>query len=477
MSDHAPEERPLLDAIDATLAAPADPANADLLLQAWRKLPSGHVYSPHTRARLSSLAARRKEQDRAIHQMLAAVLRDVDDPEAIDFMLDLLTDAGLSTGGIDGLDMLAPAVVAPRLRAWLAGHDPETLANPLMIRALRAKTDLAAPPESGEAVKVDEELLEYWMQRGDLVAMRLALSKGASANASISHGESLLHYAMDSWANAPEDEDNYFDPSRDQWEAFIGELLSAGADPKRKLVNRFTGRGERRWPKGTTARAMLDGERKRGELPAEAIDRLEARFPGSATKARAKKATPPAPAPRDVSFRRQVDEPLAGLRGTPLEAALDGVLSEWTDQVLAQQPFGPWGYASTILEQMGRSAPEAVAKVPGWMSVLASPQAKRVYKIVVMGSREEARLLGDMSLATLERDMERLDLAGWAADAVALIKKETRLAYRDGAFLIGKKKGDTTTLWEASREGVTDLGTVQPFLTSLVSAARSALVG
>ncbi|MFT3774401.1 MAG: hypothetical protein QM820_54270 [Minicystis sp.] len=266
MPDHSPEERPLLDAVDATLAAPADQANANLLLEAWRKLPSDHVYSPHTRARIVALAARRKEQARDVHHMLAAILRKVDDPEAIGFMLDLLADDGLSTGGIDGLDMLDPAVVAPHLRAWLAGRDPEALANPLMVRALRAKTDLASPPASGEAVKVDEELLEYWMQRGDLAAMRLAFAKGASAKSSISHGESLLHYAMDSWANAPEDDGSEFDPTRDQWEAFIGELLAAGAEPDRKLVNRFTGRGERRWPKGTTARAMLDGERKRGEL-------------------------------------------------------------------------------------------------------------------------------------------------------------------------------------------------------------------
>lgn len=290
MSDQAPLERPLLDAIDAILAAPAEAANANLLLLAKRKLPSGHVYSPHTRTRLSALAARRKELHRDIHHMLAGVLRKVDDPEAIDFMLDLLDDAGLSTGGIDGLDVLDPVLVAPRLRAWLTGRDPAALPNSDMVRALRAKTDLAAPPESGEVVKVDEELLEYWMQRGDIAAMRLALSKGASANASISHGETLLHFGIDRWANAPEDDGFDFDPPRDQWEAFIGELLSAGADPDRKLVFRFTGGGEQSWPKGTTARAMLKEERKLGVLPEEAIDRLEARFPAAAGKKRAAKA-------------------------------------------------------------------------------------------------------------------------------------------------------------------------------------------
>ncbi|APR79717.1 Trehalose synthase [Minicystis rosea] len=480
MPDHTPEEQPLLDAVDKTLATPTDSGNSALLLEAWRKLPSGHVYSPHARERVTALAARRKEQPRDVLHMLVAILRKVDHPEAIAFMLDILADDGLSTGGIDGLDVLDPVVVAPHLRAWLAGRDPGALANPLMVRALRAKTDLAAPPASGDVVKVDEDLLEYWMQRGDLAAMRLALAGGASGNSNISHGETLLHYALDCWANASEDEDSDFNPSQAQWEAFIGELIAAGADPDRKLVNRFTGTGERRWPKGTTARAMLDGERKRGELSEEVIDRLEARFPAAAgaAKARAKKkaaAPAPKPAPRDISFRRQVDEPLAGLRGTPLEAALDKVLAEWTDEVLAGQPFGPWGYASTILEQMGEQAPDAMAKAHGWLSVLGSPQAQRVYKIVVVGSREEARLLNDMSLATLERDMERLDLAGWADEAVALIKKETRLAYRDGAFLIGKKKGDTTVLWEATREGVTDLGNVQSFLTSLVAAARTAL--
>ncbi|APR82709.1 Trehalose synthase [Minicystis rosea] len=109
--------------------------------------------------------------------------------------------------------------------------------------------------------------------------------------------------------------------------------------------------------------------------------------------------------------------------------------------------------------------------------MLTSPGAPRVFNVVVSGSREEARLLNDMSMASMERSMERVDLDGWPEEAAALIRKEGRLAYQGDAFLIGKKKGDTTTLWEASREGVVDLGTVQTFLIALVEDTRRALLG
>jgi hypothetical protein len=165
------------------------------------------------------------------------------------------------------------------------------------------------------------------------------------------------------------------------------------------------------------------------------------------------------------------------LHGTALGPALDEALLGWPDETLAEQPHGPWGYATALLSEIGEAAPEAAAKAPGWMRVLTSPEANRAIRVVVVGSREEARLLNDMSLASLERSMERVDLDGWPEEAAALIRKESRIAYRGDAFLIGKKKGDTTVLWEASREGVVDLGTVQTFLTALVKETREALLG
>lgn len=156
---------------------------------------------------------------------------------------------------------------------------------------------------------------------------------------------------------------------------------------------------------------------------------------------------------------------------------LDEALAGWSDETLAQGPYGAWGYATSLLSEIGEAAPEAAAKAPGWMGLLMSPDAARFTKVVVAGSREEARLLNDMSLASLERSMERVDLDGWPEEAAALIRKEARLAYRGDAFLLGTKKGDTTMLWEASREGVVDLGTVQTFLTALVGETRRALLG
>ncbi|MFT3771491.1 MAG: hypothetical protein QM820_39250 [Minicystis sp.] len=394
-------------------------------------------------------------------------------------MLDMLPDDGLGWRAAVALDFLDPVVVARPFRAWLVGRDPEALPEPRRIRALRAKIDLASPPE-GAAVPVTAELLEHWIRNRSLAALRLALAHGASAEATLGEGEALLHHAIASWTNDDQSATGEpDDPSRADWEAFIGVLFAAGAKADRRLTARFSGDSHRRWPKGTTPWDMLDRERELREVPAAVIDRLEARFPPRTAAPKAKKTAKKAkPAPlRDVSFRRPVDEALAGLRDTTLGPALDKALAGWPDETLAEQPHGPWGYASALLSEIGEAAPEAAAKAPGWMGVLMSPDASRVFKVVVAGSREEARLLNDMSMASLERSMERVDLAGWPDEPAALIRKEGRLAYRGDAFLVGKKKGNTTLLWEASREGVVELGTVETFMRALVEETRRALGG
>lgn len=473
-----PEETEFLDAMDAVLDAPDDDAASQRLYQASRVLPYGYCYSAAGGKRLRAQAARRSEQNRGIHLLLIEALKWQDDTEAIAFMLDMLPDEGFSWRAAVALDYLDPVLVAQPLRDWLVGRDPEALPDPLRVRALRAKTDLASPPE-GAAVPVTEDLLEHWIKDRSFVALRLAFAHGTSAKATLGEGETLLHHAVAAWTN--DDPDITGEPSRADWEALIGDLFAAGAEADRKLTARFSGQSRHRWPKGTTPRDMLDQERERGQVPAAVIDRLEARFPANAAaaKARAKKAAKPAPPKplRDISFRRSVDEALAGLRGTALGPALDEALAGWSDETLGQGPYGPWGYGSSLLWEIGKAAPEAAAKAPGWMGLLMSPDAARFTKVVVAGSREEARLLNDMSMASLERSMERVTLDGWPDDATALVRKEGRLAYRGDAFLIGKKNGDTTTLWEASRKGVVNLGTVQIFLTALVEETRRALLG
>ena len=478
------EETELLDAIDAALDAPNDEAVAQRLHLASRMLPYGVRYSAAGNKRLRAQAARRGEQHRSVHMLLIEAFKWQDDAESIAFMLDMLPDEGFSWRAAVALDYLDPVIVAKPLRDWLVGRDPEALPDPLRIRALRAKIDLALPPE-GAAVPVTEEILEEWIKNRSFVALRLAFAHGISAKATLGEGETLLHHAVAAWTN--EDPDIVGEPSRADWEALIGDLFAAGAEPDRKLTARFSGQSRHRWPKGTTPRDMLYKERERGEVPKEVIDRLEARFPANVAAAKAhakvvakkaaKKAAKPAPPLRDISFRRQIDEALAGLRGTAFGPALDEALASWSDETLAQGPYGPWGYGSSLLSEIGEAAPEAAAKAPGWMGLLMSPDAARSTKVIIAGSREEARLLNDMSMASLERTMERVTLDGWPEEAAALIRKEARVAYRGDAFLIGKKKGDTTTLWEASREGVVDLGTVETFLTALVAETRRALLG
>ncbi len=488
MSTHVnlAEETELLDAIDAALDAPDDDAVSQRLYLASRMLPYGARYSAAGNKRLRAQAARRSEQNRGVHLLLIEALKWEDDAEAIAFMLDMLPDEGFCWRAAVALDYLDPVLVAQPLRDWLVGRDPEALPDPLRVRALRAKTDLASPPE-GAAVPVTEELLEHWIKDRSFVALRLAFAHGISAKATLGEGETLLHHAVAAWTN--DDPDIVGEPSRADWEALIGDLFAAGAEADRKLTARFSGQSRHRWPKGTTPRDMLDRERERGEVPAAVIDRLEARFPANAAaaKARAKKVAKKAakkaaeaalPKPtRDISFRRPIDEALAGLRGTALGPALDEALAGWPDETLEQGPYGPWGYATSILSEIGEAVPEVAAKVPGWMGLLMSPDAARFTRVVVAGSREEARLLNDMSMASLERSMERVTLDGWPEEAAALARKEAHVAYRGDAFLIGKKKGDTTMLWEASREGVVDLGTAETFLTALVAEARRALLG
>jgi hypothetical protein len=480
------QETAVLDAIDAALEAPDDDAVGQRLSQASVMLPYGYRYSAAGGKRLRAQAARRGEQNRAVHQLLIEALKWQDDAEAIAFMLDMLPDEGFCWRAAVALDYLDPVLVARPLRDWLVGRDPEALPDPLYVRALRAKTDLASPPE-GAAVPVTEELLEHWIKARSFVALRLAFAHGTSAKATLGEGETLLHHAVAAWTN--EDPDILGEPSRADWEALIGDLFAAGAEADRKLTARFAGQSRHRWPKGTTPRDMLDKERERGEVPAAVIDRLEARFPANAAaaQARAKKVAKKAakkaaeaalPKPRrDISFRRPMDEALAGLRGTALGPALDEALAGWTDETLEQGPYGPLGYATSILAEIGKAVPEVAAKVPGWMGLLMSPDASRFTRVIVAGSREEARLLNDMSMASLERSMERVTLDGWPAEAAAMARKEAHVAYRGDAFLIGKKKGDTTLLWEASREGVVDLGTAATFLTALVAEARRALLG
>lgn len=293
MSNHVslPEETELLDAFDAALDAPDDDAASQRLYQASLKLPSGHRYSAAGGKRLRAQAARRGEQHRGVHQVLIEALKRQDDAEAIAFMLDMLPDEGLGWRAAVALDYLDPAVVAQPLRDWLTGRDPEALPDPLRLRALRAKTDLASPPE-GASVPVTEDLLEHWIKDRSLVALRLAFAHGTSAKATLGEGETLLHHAVAAWTNEDEDATgDHGEPTRADWEAFIGELFAAGAEADRKLTARFSGSSRHCWPKGTTPRDMLDQERERGEVPAAVIDRLEARFPASAAadKARAKK--------------------------------------------------------------------------------------------------------------------------------------------------------------------------------------------
>ncbi|APR82708.1 Trehalose synthase [Minicystis rosea] len=271
------KETALLDAIDAAIDAPDDEDVGRRLNQAWSTPPSR--YSAAGAKRLRAHAARRGEpQQRGIHLVLIDALKKQDDPEAIAFMLDMLLDEGFAWRAAVALDLLDPVLVAQPLRDWLAGRDPEALPDPLGVRALRAKIDLASPP-AGAAEPVTPDLLEHWIRSRSFVALRLALAHGISADTTLGEGETLLHHAIAAWtlddqlATGEPDE-----PTRADWEAFIGELFAAGAKADRRLTNRFSG-VYRRWPKGTTPRDMLDLEREDRGVPAAVIDRLEARFP------------------------------------------------------------------------------------------------------------------------------------------------------------------------------------------------------
>lgn len=278
-------ERALLAALDTSLTTPTSAESAKLLFDALQALPT-RPFSDGVVQKLLALAALRATFHRDFLHHLTGALAERSEPEAIAFMLDLLADDGIASSGVDALDKLDPRIVAEPLRAWLAVR-AEDVKQPLMVRGLSAKTDLAAPRADGQATPVTSELLEYWLQREDFPTLRAALGAGADVNASIDYGESMLHYAMNAWRSAAETGSSMGAPP-EEWETFIRDLFAAGADADRKLASKFTDSGdELSWAKGSTPRKMLKGIRDRG-VDEELVARVEALFPAPPAKGKAK---------------------------------------------------------------------------------------------------------------------------------------------------------------------------------------------
>lgn len=280
------DETNVLAALDAALLAPSAPESAANFREATKDRDD-EPWSAAAKERLYRLAAIRPELHRDLVHYLFGAIAGEQEPEAIAFFLNLLPDSAHGSTAVDALDRVDPVRLAPALRAWLAAHGDAGVAEPMMVNALRAKTDLAVPPAAG-AVPVDAELLEYWVQREDFPTLRAALAAGADPSTPLGYGDTMLHFAIDAWTSATDT--SAFGASKPAWEGFIAALLEAGADPDRKLGGRFSGSQERNWPKGTSARKMVALARDDGGSEPEELDRLEALFPAPKKKAAGKKA-------------------------------------------------------------------------------------------------------------------------------------------------------------------------------------------
>jgi hypothetical protein len=285
-----PEEAAFLAVARAMLAKPGDDATALELCEERGKLPHDHRFSAQAIELLNELAARRRELPRDALFVLVPALCEQRDAKTLDLLLDLLPDSGFSVSAIDALEQFDPKVAAPALRAWLAANNNAASSTAFMLRALRTKMDLASPASEGAPIEIDGELLGYWMHRGELDALRRALATGVDPSTPVSYGETLLHSAIDRWVHASPESGGSFGLVRDDWVIFVGDLLRAGADPEKKLGYHFNGRNDLAWPKGSSARKMLEYARKTSLVSPDECDRLEAVFP---TKTPAKKRPPP----------------------------------------------------------------------------------------------------------------------------------------------------------------------------------------